>query len=314
MPANDANAFWTPPPATPPQGLEGPKYNAFSRGTPPPGGPPMGPMGGSPMGMMPPGGMPMGMMPPGGMPMGPMPMPMPPRPPMPPPVVDSGVPSGMANAFTLAGTRRPIPADFGPTPQEPNGFGDAAPYVPMQGPVVPPRQPMLPPSPGMIGTLPSVPPMMGMPPMSGMSGMMPQGPMMGANPLMTVPPGPVTAARPAAPSGPANAGQMLAVLKDAQLPSEREMAADQLSELNWHAQPQVVAGLTRAAREDPAATVRAACVRALAHMQVNTTDVAAVVQDLKNDRDPRVRHEADEALAAFGLSHQDSAVRQAAHQ
>jgi 3-methyladenine DNA glycosylase AlkD len=109
---------------------------------------------------------------------------------------------------------------------------------------------------------------------------------------------------------------MLATLKDSLYPSQREWAAEQLSELNVRGQPQVVQSLTKYAKEDPAATVRAACVHALAHMKANTTEVTAVVQELKNDRDPRVRQEADEALNAIGVTaavHQDSAVQPASH-
>ncbi len=51
-------------------------------------------------------------------------------------------------------------------------------------------------------------------------------------------------------------------------------------------------------------------------MKANTLDVVAVVQDLKNDRDPRVRHEADEALNSFGVAAApvpDSGVRPVSH-
>jgi len=304
LPANEGNAFWTPPSPPKPPAQQAPKYNAFERdeNSPPPQGGAAA-MAGAPQG---PGQMPMG-----GPPMGPMPPLMAPRPPMPPPMVNSGVPSGMGNAFTLAGTRRPIPADFGPTPQEPNGFGDAVPYVPGPArPVMPPQSPMLPPSPGTLGTLP-----LPRPPMPNPMAMLPQ-PMTVINPLMAVPPTQVASGAAAMPAGPASVPQMLATLKDSLYPSQREWAVEQLSELNGRGQPQVVQSLTKCAKEDPAATVRAACVHALAQMKVNTTEVAAVVQELKNDRDPRVRHEADEALTALGLTtaaHQDSAVQRASH-
>jgi hypothetical protein len=309
--ANEGNAFWTPATPPPPPTQQAPKYNAFQRdaNSPPPRDGAAA-MAGAPQGPMPMAPPPMRMMAPG--------------PPMPPPMVDSGVPSGMGNAFTMTGTRRPIPADFGPTPQEPNGFGDAVPYMPSPArPVMVPRSPMLPPSPGMLGTLqPPMPPM----PNSGAAG---GSPVAGLNrqdaystrvinPLMTVPPTQVAAAPVAspAPPAPANVPQMLATLKDSLYPSQREWAAEQLSELNVRGQPQVVQSLTKYAKEDPAATVRAACVHALAHMKANTTEVTAVVQELKNDRDPRVRQEADEALNAIGVTaavHQDSAVQPASH-
>jgi len=194
---------------------------------------------------------------------------------------DMGVPDALGNAFTLPGTRRPIPADFGGTPQEPNGFGNADPFMDLQGgpprPYVVPRGMMPPPYPGM------------------------QRPM-AVNPLMSVPPTPVASNRSAVPSETTGVPQLLATLKDSLYPSQREMAVEQLRERNWRMQPQVVESLTKSARDDPAATVRAACVRALGYMKVNTPDVAALVQGLKNDRDARVRHEAEQALDALGVA------------
>jgi hypothetical protein len=304
-----ANAFT---PAAPPPSPTRRKFNAFDREENDPprmAGPAMGPMAMTPSGMGPmamaqPAMGPMAMAQPA---MGPMPMPMPPRPPMPPPMVDGGVPSNMGNAFTLAGTRRPIPADFGGTPQEPNGFGDAVPQMAGQG---------SPPRPYVIAS----------------SGMMsPRQPMM-VNPLMNVPPSPAAygapamstaygpPAMPAAYGAPAMTGQptgvwqLLATLKESMYPSQREWAAEQLSELNWHTQPLVVESLTKSAREDLAATVRAASVRALGHMKVNTYEVVTLVRDLKNDRDSRVRREADEVLSALDAAlHRNSGVQQASH-
>ena len=106
--------------------------------------------------------------------------------------------------------------------------------------------------------------------------------------------------------------QALRDLKDALGPSQREMAAEQLSELDWRERPYIVECLTRAAKEDPAASVRAACVHALAHLEANTTKVVAAVRDLKNDGDPHVRQEAEEALFIFGLI-SDSGMQQTSH-
>jgi hypothetical protein len=248
---------------------------------------------------------------PGAPPVGPMAMAMAPRPPSPPPLVDSGVPSGMANAFTNAGTRRPIPADMGPTPQDPNGFGPPAPgYV--QGPDAP--RPMAPgygpggPMGGM-AMMPAYPAQaMGYPPM----GPLAYAPAAGHSAVMAVPPPPAGMVAP-----PPSLPQVLTTLKDSLYPSQREWAAERLSGLDWHTNPQVVQALAQAARGDPAATVRAACVHALAQMKVSTVEVVAVVQGLKDDHDLRVRQEADEALAALGVPvapRQDSGVRPAAAQ
>jgi hypothetical protein len=108
------------------------------------------------------------------------------------------------------------------------------------------------------------------------------------------------------PAAPAVAGgptvpHLLTTLKQSMYPSEREMAAEQLSESSAHQQPEIVQCLVSSAKADPAATVRAACVRALARANANSAEAIAVLRELKNDRDPRVRQEAAESLAMMGL-------------
>jgi hypothetical protein len=275
LPADEPNAFWSPPqpPQPPAAGQENPKNNAFDRdeNTPPP-------QGVSPR--IAPGYA------------GPLPPPGPMQPPQPfaPSRPDMGVPDAMGNAFTLPGTRRPIPADFGGTPQEPNGFDPAV----RGGQGSPPQ------AYGM--------PAMPRPPMPSMVAMGPRAPMMG-NPLMNVPSTPVVPGSVVAAAHRAGVPQLLATLKDSLYPSERESAAEQLSELNWRVQPQVVESLMKSAHDDPAATVRAACVHALARMKANSAEVTTLVQSLKSDRDPRVRQEAEEALNALG----GSGIQQASH-
>ena len=325
LPADEGNAFWTPPappkrekkgkkgqPEQPEQPEpSGPRYNAFDRdqNAPPPNpaaammrgpyGPmPTDPPGMGPMGMGGPGMGPMAMqgMPPP--PMGPMPS-MPQGPRMPSLPADTGVPSGMANAFTMAGTRRPIPADFGGTPQEPNGFGSSD--LQVEGSAHPPQAYGMQPMPGA--------PMPGMMPM-----MPPQGPVVGMNPLMAVPPTPVAINKTGGLHDSESVPQLLASLKDSQLPSQREWAAEQLSELNWRQQPYIADGLARSAKEDSAASVRAACVHALAHLKVDKPEVVAVVQELRNDRDPRVRSEVEEALSTLAAAPQkDTGIRPVSH-
>lgn len=285
--ANEANAFWSP---TPPPGIEKDKSKnpgaeneaessqgiqpvVIRRGPVPV--PPRGPMlVNAPR-----------------PPMAPYTTPGVPRPMSP----DTGVPGSMGNAFTLTATSRPIPADFGGTPQEPNGFD-----LPMQmGQGSPPIGYGMA-NPGM--ARPAMPNMMAMAPQIQMP----------VNPLMSVPPAlpTVVGAVPAGMSGhPASVPQSLVTLKNSLYPSERESAAEQLSELNWRSQPQVVECLMKAAREDPAATVRAACIHALAQMKVNTPGAVALVRDLKSDRDPRVRQEAEEALHTLS----DTGIQQASH-
>lgn len=287
IPANEANAFWSPQP--PPGSDKGKSKNkeaeqeaeaqqgiqpvVIRRGPVPI--PPRGPMlVNAPQ-----------------PPMAPYTRPMPPRPMSP----DTGVPGAMGNAFTLAGTSRPLPADFGGTPQEPNGFDPPT----QMGQGSPPIAYGM----GAPGTMRPV--------MANRVAMAPRAPM-AVNPLMSVPPG--FAQGPSAVPANVSAGssslsQSLAALKDSLCPSQRETAAEQLSEVNWRSQPQVVASLMKAARDDPAATVRAACVHALAQMKVNTPGAVALVRDLKSDRDPRVRQEAEEALTTLS----DSGIQQTSH-
>jgi hypothetical protein len=94
-----------------------------------------------------------------------------------------------------------------------------------------------------------------------------------------------------------NPQQLLLTLKDALYPSHREWAASSLATVDWRANPQVVDALLLSAKEDPAATVRAGAIRALGKMNANTTTVVTTLQGLKNDIDPRVRQDVEQALA-----------------
>jgi hypothetical protein len=96
---------------------------------------------------------------------------------------------------------------------------------------------------------------------------------------------------------------MLGVLHDSLYPSQREWAVEGLASVDWHANPHVVQALLTAAREDPAPTVRAACVRGLVRMNVNSLTVVNTLQGLRADYDTRVREEAEEALATLSASH-----------
>jgi hypothetical protein len=92
------------------------------------------------------------------------------------------------------------------------------------------------------------------------------------------------------------AQEWLKALHDSPYPSQREVAAYNLTTLDWRSQPLVVQGLLTAAKEDPAPTVRAGCVTCLARMNVQTPAVVSVLNSLKTDGDPRVRQEAEQAL------------------
>ena len=97
-------------------------------------------------------------------------------------------------------------------------------------------------------------------------------------------------------------GQSLASLHNSMLPSQREMAADALATTDWRSNPAVVSALLRSAREDPAPTVRSACVRSLVKMNVNSGVAVSTLQALKFDTDMQVRSDANAALAALAAS------------
>jgi hypothetical protein len=102
-----------------------------------------------------------------------------------------------------------------------------------------------------------------------------------------------------------DAGQMqelLLMLHQSLYPSHREWAAETLAGLDWHRHPEVVDALLVSARQDPASTVRAGCVRCLAAMRVNSVTVASTFQSLRHDADVRVRQESEQALAGLGLA------------
>ena len=94
--------------------------------------------------------------------------------------------------------------------------------------------------------------------------------------------------------------QLLGTLKDSLYPSQREWAVEQLSSLSWKTHADVLMALLTAAREDPAATVRASCVRCLGKMKANCPPAVATLQGLKSDSDPRVQREVEQALSMLG--------------
>jgi hypothetical protein len=285
LPADAPNAFTETAEAspTPPE----PQYNAF----------PSAPPGPAVAGAMPAGPMPRA---------GAWPVPPGPRMPMRPAAFwDGGIPQGMANAFTPSWTQRPIPAEFGQTPYDENAFegvrnaSTEAPDPRLTAPdnAFPPSGSAAMANGGM-GSGPAYPPQMPRP----------TGPQVGGY-LPAVPPGGRAAALPAV--VPTTTG-LLSTLQDSLYPSQREWAAEELARQDGQSQPQVVGGLVRAAREDPAGTVRAACVRALARMKVNSPAVLEAMQALKEDRDALVREEVNgalTALAAPSVGRNDSGIQ-----
>ncbi len=108
-----------------------------------------------------------------------------------------------------------------------------------------------------------------------------------------------------------NQAEAITTLRDSVYPSQREWAAGRLATLDWRMHSEVVQALTTAARQDPAATVRAACVRSLGSMKVNTMPVISTLQALKTDGDPRVLHEVEQALSVLAPEPGSSAVQPA---
>jgi hypothetical protein len=99
----------------------------------------------------------------------------------------------------------------------------------------------------------------------------------------------------AAPSS--DLSRILGLLHTSIYPEARENAVNALQNVNWQTNPQVVQSLLAAARQDESPAVRAACVRCLAKLNVNTVPVVSTVQALRADADPRVQYEAEQALA-----------------
>jgi hypothetical protein len=104
----------------------------------------------------------------------------------------------------------------------------------------------------------------------------------------------------ASPNSQVSFEQVTATLHHGAYPSQREWAAETLASANWRANPSIVAELIKAAKDDPAATVRATCVRCLGHMDPQMPGVQATLQGSLSDHDERVRLEA--RMAVDGLT------------
>jgi hypothetical protein len=95
--------------------------------------------------------------------------------------------------------------------------------------------------------------------------------------------------------------RLIGALKDDDLPSLREVAAESLAH-EAQQRPDVHAAMIESARMDPAPTVRAACCRCLAGMQVKSPDCMETLHMLESDSDPVVRAEATMALSRLEVS------------
>jgi hypothetical protein len=242
------------------------------------------------------------------MPQAPQPTGAPAAAPMPGPVTP---PSTDLNAFTQAGPALP-PA------MTSNGFGPivpaSSPYAAAPQPQGMSRAPLMPP--GVAMPTPGMPtPGMPYPPAgnpavaTGSTMRLPLPAPAAANPVPASPAPAIPAYVPPGQTDPAvrqqantTAPQAVLALRNALLPTEREQAVSRLTQVDWRSNPSVVPALLAAAAEDPAPSVRAACVRALVQMNANTWPVFTALQRLRKDADTRVLQEVEQALTAFSAS------------
>ena len=188
---------------------------------------------------------------------------------------------GMANAFTPVPNQRPIPSDVESTIVMQNAFN---PPMPKEGEM--PAQGLTQPvNPNTI-----IAQSMGY-------GQMPANMMAYIEPQYTAAPVDMVLT------------ENVQTLKNANQPSQREYAADQLSKIRGVSMNLAVQALATAVKEDPAPLVRAACIRSLTRMKINTIEVLEVINEKKTDLDPRVRMEADQALIQLTSGSSESGNR-----
>ncbi len=94
----------------------------------------------------------------------------------------------------------------------------------------------------------------------------------------------------------ADKAQVIAVLQAGSRPEQRIWAAQTLGACDGWTNPDVMEALVKAARGDSHTAVRAACVRCLGRMSVNTLPVLTALQEMNGDRDLGVRAESEQAL------------------
>ena len=192
---------------------------------------------------------------------------------------------GMANAFTSVPNQRPIPSDVESTVAMQNAFN---PTIPKEGDM--PAQGFSPQGINLNNDMAR----------SMASGQMPANMMAYIQPESNVIPADTVLM------------ENVVMLKNANQPSLRENAADQLSKTRGVSMNLAVQALATAVKEDPAPMVRAACIRSLTRMKINTIEVLEVINEKKTDLDPRVRMEADQAIIQLtsGSSESGNKIRQ----
>ena len=88
----------------------------------------------------------------------------------------------------------------------------------------------------------------------------------------------------------------MALLTNSIYPSEREWAAESLAKGADQTSPLVVQALFKSAKDDPAATVRAACIRHLGGMSASNPQIGAALYRFRSDSDPVVQKEVEQVL------------------
>ena len=172
-----------------------------------------------------------------------------------------------------------------PMPYPPAPYGQMAMTMPGRGMVPMAYQGPMPPNPA--GGMPMM--TQGYPMMMPMMPVMPVQPAGYANPMMD---------RPGMPIGNTmSLQQKISILQTSIYPTTREQAVISLCEGDYRGHPQVVQLLMHVAKDDPAPTVRAACIAGLTRMNVSGEPMMQTLTTLKTDSDPRVRHAVDEAMS-----------------
>jgi hypothetical protein len=193
-------------------------------------------------------------------------------------------PKGGANAFSAGTPNRPIPSDMGLA--DGTGAFGPRPGMMMAGPMPP-----IPPQP--------LPPGMRQQMMMAAMAQQQQAAMVQMAMAQQYQIAMAQQQAMAAAQRPSPTPKILADLRTSELPSEREMAVNRLRHADWKTEPEVLQGLTEAAKADPAPTVRMACIRVLGQMRADTFPVIQTLEQLKQDRDPRVRQEAYTAVESL---------------
>jgi hypothetical protein len=96
-----------------------------------------------------------------------------------------------------------------------------------------------------------------------------------------------------------NVQQMVRVLRSSVFPSQREWCISYLANLDWHLHPEIIATLLSVAHDDPAPTVRTACVLAIGRMGIHPDLARGTLASLRNDSDAAVRQAAEQTLARY---------------